>query len=213
MKRLLIFTFSFLTLVISASGQADSLARKNLTLELALDYGKILTIPSKFETKVEGAFGVKFQSKLEVLTEFGYSSLTPQEAIKNGSYESTGIYYRVGLTYGGQILPKNFLSFGALYATSNFEDNASIIIRSTIWDDFNESFERTNLTANWIEIMMVTEQHISDHLALGAKFRLRRLTNFINEYNPEVIAIPGYGKAYNNTIPAVNLYVKYRFEL
>ena len=86
------------------------------------------------------------------------------------------------------------------------------IIQSTIWDDFDESFKRTNLTATWFEIVMITEKHMSNNLALGAKIRFRHLTNFINEYNPEVIAIPGYGKAFNSNVPAVNLYIKYRLE-
>lgn len=209
MMRSLIFIFSFLVTISIAKGQED-LISKNLALEFALDYGKILTLPSNFETKFEGAIGLKFQGRYEVLVEIGYSNLTPQDEIKNGSYQSKGLYYRAGLSYGGEILPNNFLSLGVLYGSSTFEDNGIVVIQSTIWDDFNEPFERTNLVASWFEIVMITEQHISDNLSLGAKFRLRNLSNFINESNPEVISIPGYGKAYNNSIPVVNLFVKYR---
>ncbi len=212
MKQSSIFIFSLLSLGINAFGQVDSLASKNFALEFAVDYGKILTIPLNFETKIEGAVGIKFQTKYEVLTEIGYSELTPQDAIKNGSYQSKGVYYRLGLTYGGEILPRNLLSIGVMYGASNFEDSGTVIIQSTIWDDFDGSFERLNLTATWFEIIMITEKHMSNNLALGAKFRFRHLTNFINEYNPEVIAIPGYGKAFNSNVPAVNLYVKYRLE-
>ena len=211
MKPSLIFIFSFISSVVL--GQTDTLKTSSTTIEFAIDYGKILTIPSKFETKFEGGIGIKFQRKYELITEIGYSDLQPQDAIKNGTYQSKGIYYRIGLAYGGEILPKNFLSFGVLYGSSSFEDNGTIVIRSTIWDDFDESFERTELSANWIEIVMITEKHVTNSLSLGAKFRLRKLTNFNNDYNPEVISIPGYGKAFNNSIPAINLYVKFRMDL
>ncbi len=210
MKLSLIFIFSLIASV--APGQTDTLKSSSTSLEFAVDYGKILTIPSKFETKFEGSIGLKFQRKYELLGEIGYADLQPQDAILNGTYQSKGVYYRIGLAFGGEILPKNFLSFGVLYGTSSFEDNGTVVIRSTIWEDFNEYFERTGLSANWIEFVMITEQHVNNSLSLGAKFRLRKLTYFINDYNPEVISIPGYGKAFNNSIPVINLYAKLRLD-
>lgn len=206
MRLIYVYIFSFLSA--GVYGQ-DSLATKSMQFELALDYGKILTMPSNFETKIEGAAGLKFRQKLEVLAELGYADLIPQEAIKNGSYTSSGIYYRAGISYGGEILPKSILTIGVLYASSTFSDETTAIVRSTIWNDFDETYVRQKLTASWFEIILTTEQYIKNNVSLGAKFRLRNLNTYPKNLNPEVIAIPGYGQTSNSTVPAVNLFVKY----
>ncbi len=218
MNRLSTYIFSLVLIVSSLSlhaQDADTVEVKKVRISLgfALDYGKILTLPSKFETKAEVAFDITIMSKFQILVEIGYASLTPQDAINNGTYNSAGLYYRAGLTYGGEILPKNFLSFGVLYGLSNFEDSGTVLIKSTIWEDFNSTFERNDLTASWYEILIISEQRIRNNLALGVKFRWRNLTNFTNNYEPEVLAIPGYGRTFNNSIPAVNLYVKFLLPL
>ena len=214
MNRLSTYIFSLALILSSLSLLAQDtdtveVRKVSISLGFAIDYGKILTIPSKFETKAEVAFNISIMNKFQILGEIGYASLTPQDAIKNGTYNSKGLYYRAGLAYGGEILPNSFLSFGVLYGLSNFEDSGVVLIKSTLWEDFNSSFERKNITASWIEFLIITEQKIRNNLALGAKIRLRYLNNFTNNYEPEVLAIPGYGRTFNNTVPAFNLYVKF----
>ncbi len=220
MKQLFTYFFS-LTLSISpilsfAQDEHVEEQDKNKTsirLGISVDYGKLFTIPSKFETKAEGGFDLIIKGKFQFLGEIGYADLNPQDAIKNGSYNSKGIYYRGGLAFGGEILPKNFLSLGVLYGFSNFEDSGTIVIRSTLWEDFDSTFDRKNISATWYEIVLITEQHIKNNIALGAKFRLRIFNNLDKDYIPEVLAVPGYGRTFNNSIPAFNLYVKFLISL
>lgn len=191
--------------------QETDTTQVRFSIDFVLDYGKVLTLPSSFETKIEVATGFTLSEKLEFIVELGYGNLTPQDVIKNGSYDSEGIYYRAGLAYGGEVVPKNYIRLGVMYGISNFDDGGIVIIRSEVWDDLAEEFHRTNLSAHWFEILIVTEQKITKHIFLGSKFRLRKLINFENDYIPEVYTIPGYGRTFDNTLPAFNLFVKYKF--
>ncbi len=218
MKQLLTYFFS-LSLAISPiaslaqDGEVQNEKKPGIRIGISIDYGKLFTIPSEFETKAEAGFDLIVKGRVQLIGEIGYADLNPQDAIKNGSYNSKGIYYRGGLAYGGEILPKNFLSMGVLYGISNFEDSGTIVIRSTLWEDFDSSFERKNISATWFEFVLITEQHIKKNIALGAKFRLRGFNNLDQDYDPEVLAVPGYGRTFNNTIPAFNLYVKFMLSL
>jgi hypothetical protein len=179
--------------------------------ELFIDYGKLLTIPSDFETKAEAGVSYTYREKLMVLIEVGYGKISPQEAIKNGSYTSEGIYARGGLAYGGEILPKSYLYIGMMYGTSRFDDSGTIQIESQVSVDLNEPFSRTDLEASWIEFIIITETELRNNIFLGSKWRLRNLRNFDYDFDPIVYAIPGYGRSFDNSIPAVNLFLKYRF--
>ena len=217
MKQPLKYIFSILLTVspLLVSGQAldSARAKSKFSFDIALDYGKILTLPSGFEKKMELAAGVTIKGKLQLIGELGYGKLTPEEAIKNGSYESAGIYYRAGLAYGGEIIPKNYLLLGLMYGMSDFEDRGTVIIQSEVCGDNQEHFHHPGLTATWYEIILISEQEINDRIFLGSKFRLRNLRSFENDYEPEVYSIPGYGRTFDKSIPAFNLFVKYRLKL
>jgi len=45
---------------------------------------------------------------------------------------------------------------------------------------------------------------------LGWKFRLRFLMDFQNREEPRIYSIPGYGRTFDQVVPALNFYVKYR---
>lgn len=182
-------------------------------IEFYLDYGKLLTLPSEFERKAEAGAAINIREKILLLFEMGYGKLSPQEAIKNGSYTSEGIYSRGGVAYGGAILPKTYLYFGIMYGISRFEDNSTVLIDSQAWDDLDGVFTRSDLEATWFEIILVSETEIKKNLFLGSKWRLRKLNSFDNDYDPVVYSIPGYGRTFDNSIPALNLYVKYRFAI
>ena len=180
-------------------------------IEFAIDYGKLVTIPSDFETKLEAAVSYTLWEKLQLLFEYGYGKITPREAIKNGDYTSEGNYYRAGIAYGGEVLPKSYVYLGFMYGSSQFEDYGTVLIESQTWEDFNGTFNRTDLTAKWFEFVMITESELRKNLYWGSKWRLRRLREFTDQdYDPIVYSIPGYGRTFDNSIPAVNLYIKYR---
>lgn len=191
-------------------------------VEIILDYGKILTLPTKFENKYEGGINLRFYEKIVFAGEFGYAKIDPLKAYDNALYYTVeGTYLRIGLDYYLALDAKNFFYGGVRYGMSQFEDRGQFLIDSEFWEDFQDEFGSTDLSATWYELVFGTETilqigkpdskiHINK-LFLGWKFRLRILGNFENREPPGIYTIPGYGRTFDKTIPALNLYLKYRF--
>lgn len=204
---------------------ADSLITKKLVsgLELALDYGKITTLWTSFESKYEVGVNLRFFERLVLAAEAGYADLHPLKAYDNALYYNVkGSYSRIGLDYYTSYDPKSFYYAGLRYGMSNFEDKGAFLIDSDFWEDYEEEFGSTGLTASWMEIIVGTETclHLfgskedkppQSRLLLGWKFRFRILMDFQNREEPRVYSIPGYGRTFDKTVPALNFYVKYRF--
>ncbi len=190
----------------------------NFAIYLSLDYGKLITTLAQLETKYEFSVGIKFSKHLRATADFGYAELKPQNAIQNGSYTSLGNYYRLGIEYMHTIAPKTTLSFGGMYATAIFKDEGSVEIQSELWPLFNQSFERPDLTANWAEFVVTSEAAVLNrdsgffnNLYWGIKFRLRFIISKPTPENFDVYAIPGFGRTFNNVVPAANLFISYKF--
>ena len=191
----------------------------NFALNIYADAGK--GIESLFNKQVKWEFGMSalaFQKYL-FSVEYGHGSLNPESVINNGSYTSEGNYYRAGFEYVFTISSKRYLSTGVMYAQANFSDYGSVKIISDLWDDVDESFERTDLSASWIEWIINTEapllkveEGFFSNFYWGVRFRLRILISDITQPDFDIFAIPGYGKTYSNVVPAVNLYIKYRID-
>ena len=190
--------------------------------EIYIDYGKILTLPTKFESKYEGGLNLRFYERLVLAGEFGYATLNPLKAYDNALYYTVeGMYWRAGIDYYMTLDAKNFYYVGFRYGSSQFEDRGKFLIDSEFWEDYQDEFGDTDLSATWYELVFGTETILQigqpdskiyiNKLFLGWKFRFRILGNFENREPPGVYAIPGYGRTFDKTIPAVNLYLKYRF--
>ena len=103
---------------------------------------------------------------------------------------------------------------------SLFEDRGQFLIESEFWEDFQQGFGSTDITASWMEIVIGTETYLrlgkgktdapKSRFLVGWKFRLRFLMDFENRDEPRIYSIPGYGRTFDNSVPALNLYVKYR---
>ena len=225
------------TLQINLSQQSDAVVTANEAIvavdtvyekkfisgvELAVDYGKLLTLWTKFESKLEGGLNIRFKERIVLASEFGYAELDPLKAYDNALYYTVrGPYARLGLDYYTSYDPKSFYYFGARYGMSVFEDEGKFLIDSDFWEDYGEEFGSTDVTATWWEIVVGTETYLNflkkdptspkSRLLLGWKFRLRVLADFENREEPTIYAIPGYGRTFDKTVPALNLYVKYRF--
>ena len=194
--------------------------KQPLTIIPALDYGKLATTAIHWDTKYEFNLSVVVFNHIRINADYGHGELEPKNAIENGKYISTGDYYRAGLDYQFEIATKTFLSFGGMYASSTFKDEGQVDIPSEIWPSLSESFARQNFNAQWAEFVITTEKVVANreqgplaHLYVGAKFRLRFLINRPRPENFDVYAIPGYGRTFNNVVPAANLFVAYRIEL
>lgn len=202
----------------------DTLQPKKLFsgLELVVDYGKILTLWTEFESKYEAGINLRFYEKIVLAAEMGYAELNPLNAYDNALYYTvTGSYARLGLDYYTSYDPKSFYYAGFRYGASFFEDEGLFLFDSEYWEDYQEGFGSSDLTASWVELILGTETYLKfgkkneenpkSKLLFGWKFRLRILADFENREEPRIYSIPGYGRTFDNVTPAINLYVKYRF--
>lgn len=208
---------------IEAVDIADSLAEKKFIsgVELSIDYGKILTLWTSFESKYEAGINLRFYEKIVLAAEMGYAELNPLKAYDNALYYTVkGSYARLGIDYYTAYDPGNFYYAGFRYGMSSFEDEGVFLFDSEYWEDYEEGFGSTGITASWAEIILGTETFLNigkkneenpkSKLLLGWKFRLRFLTNFQNREEPRIYSIPGYGRTFDSVVPALNFYIKYR---
>ena len=151
--------------------------------------------------------------KFPLIVEIGQATLNPEGAYSNGTYESEGTYYRIGTGYISQFKPKNKIGISFRYASSTFNENGRIFIESPsgAQDDFVQSIKREDLTATWYELVVYSDRELSDLFSIGLNLRLRILASYDEQEIPDVYAIPGYGRAFDKTIPAANLFLKVTF--
>ena len=203
--------------------------KQAINLALHLDYGKALTLPFKFENKIEGGVVLELFENLELIGEYGFWDKTSKQAIKNGTYHSTGSYYRAGLGFTVPFnTPGNRIGIGFRYAHSQFEDSGSFTIDPTdnLSSEFSDSFERQDLTATWIAGVLTSvgqlklkksdaESPLNRMFRIGLQLRWRFLLErdrFGDPANPEVIevyTIPGYGRTLADTNLALNFFIRF----
>jgi len=178
---------------------------------IKIDYGKLLTYAAKFEDKLEGELGVVFLKRVIVNAAYGTSKLDPLKAFKNIEfYTIEGNYMRFGLEYQLSINPRNFLSLGMKYSMSNYSDKGRFLVGSEFWEDYQEEFGSDNLHADWVELVMNTETTLGKNLYLGTQFSWRYMLHFDTRTDIPVYAIPGYGRHFDKSIPAANLFIRYK---
>jgi hypothetical protein len=203
--------------------ETDTLPQKTFFsgVELKIDYGKLLTLWTEFESKYEAGINFRFLERIVVATEFGYAELNPLKAYDNALfYTIKGMYARAGLDYYTAYDPSNFYYLGLRYAMSNFEDEGQFLLDSDYWEDYEEGFGSQDISASWVELVLGTETYLKiskksketgkSKLLIGWNARLRILTDFQNREEPRIYAIPGFGRTFNNFVPAINFYLKYR---
>lgn len=200
----------------------DSLAqgedKKYFSIILSADYGKLIATAAQIETKYEFNLAVQFSKNIRATADIGYGQLAPPNAIENGTYTSTGNYARIGVDYIFTLFPKTYLSLGGMYASSSFKDEGTVEIKSEIWPSLSESFVRNDLKASWAEFVITSEATVFNkdkgflsNFYWGIKFRLRFMIEMPTPENFDVYAIPGYGRTWNNVVPAANLFISYKF--
>ncbi len=215
MVRLYLLSIFSLVVSFSCLAQEDSVAvsKRFIAPSLLIDYGKLVTIPSNFETKYEGGLELTFFEHFPLTIEIGQATLTPEGAYSNGTYQSEGYYYRVGAGYVNQFKPKNNIGISLRYAQSTFNEDGRIFIESPTGaqETFIQNIRREDLKASWYELVVYSDRKLSDLFSIGLNLRLRILADF-DEQNPiDVYSIPGYGRAFENTTPAANLFFKVTF--
>ena len=212
--RPLLLIFSLLQLQTLAGQTQDSVARKRfLSPAIYVDYGKLLTIQSKAETKYEGGIEFIIKERLQLIGEFGGATLNPEGAYRNGTYESDGYYFRIGLGYLAQPTPKNRIGLSIRYAMSTFDETGTYVLQSptAVQSDFVQSIVRRDLSARWGELVLNTDRKINQLLSIGMHLRFRVLIDYDEQDIIDVYAIPGYGRSFDETIPAANFFLKATF--
>jgi len=190
----------------------------NFHIYISVDYGKLITTAAQLDTRYEFNLGLQFAKNLRATADFGYAELAPPNAIENGIYSSSGNYYRIGLDYMLNIAPKTYLSFGGMYALSKFKDEGTVETQSEVWPSLNEGFMRNDFNATWAELVITSEAPVLNrnsgffsNLYWGIKVRFRFMIDRPRPENFDVYAIPGYGRTFNNMVPAANLFIMYKF--
>lgn len=179
-------------------------------VDIGFDLLKFSSFLVDFEQKYEVQGGILVKN-YRFNGEYGYARLTPEESFENAVSKDEGTYWRAGIDYFMNLDPKNKLLFGVKYGQSNFDDEITTNFDQVIWSGFKET--KKDLSADWYEVAFSTESRITGNLNFGITLRLRILNDFENPGNLDVFAIPGYGHAFNNSIPAFNIYIRYRLQV
>ena len=197
--------------VITNEAYSDSVeaVSERFSINLFLDYGKILTLPFDFEQKFEGGLYLRFNRKIALGAEGGKSYTNPHRPYLNGNAEAEGIYYGGFIQYFFHLDSYNSLFLGAGYTMGKFDDQFSYTIFSEVYGEENYSFYREGLEASWATIRIGSEKMLTRSIGIGGVLEVRIKTSFDQPEGPEVYTIPGYGRAGNKSTPALNFYVKF----
>lgn len=222
MRRLLLYFFSFYLLVLGQNSLAQSDSTKTQSdssrlevksgLQVYVDYGKILTLFTEFESKLEAGVAYQLKNRFSPNFQIGQSTLEPSVAFENGEYKSEGIYARVGIDYTLPFDATNLFYVGLKYGFSSFSESLTYTISTSLWPDPAQPFENDDATASWTELVIGSEKKMQNsNWRIGGYFALRVLIDR-DTFDPiDTFTIPGYGRTADDTVPAINLYVKYAF--
>ncbi|MEM1406604.1 MAG: DUF6048 family protein [Bacteroidota bacterium] len=179
-------------------------------LFITLDYGKLATLVSDFESKFAISVGFQLANRISPEMQLGYANLSPQNAFENGTYESKGFYSRMGVNYLIPFDNTNMFYVGLKYGLSLFEDEGNYQISSDIFETYSVDFGEQDQTATWFEVVLGSEKKLrKEKVYLGGQFTLR-FANSRDKFSPiDTYAIPGYGRALDKSVPVLNLYIKY----
>jgi hypothetical protein len=200
----------FLLPVLAWSQDADTLKSKPLRPALYIDYAKAISSAFPNNQRWEGGVEFMFLDRIQTIVEMGKWDVSPESAISNGEYQMDGTYMRYGVGYVPYVDAMSRIGLGFRYATATFSDqgNYTIVSGSELQPDFVESFDRINLTATWFEAVFYSDKEIKKWLTAGFTFRVRFMQSYDSFENPDVVIVPGYGRAQDKAVPAVNLFLK-----
>lgn len=195
--------------------------RQFLRPGIYIDYGKLALSFTEMESKYTAGLELVFLEKIILSAEAGQMTLNPRESFENIDYESTGTYFKAGGGYITEFKQGFNLGILARYGESQFSDEGliEIIDQTGIVADYSRSFSRQDLKGSWYEIVLQSEKRLqlnkdfpeswlNTTFSLGFYFQLRVLLAYDQQPGVDVNNIPGYGRSFDNTVPAFNLFVK-----
>lgn len=182
-------------------------------IQLGLDLLKLGSFALDKETKYEGQIGLGYK-QVTIVLEAGHGYYASSLAYKNSDdYSVEGEYYRVGVDYAFNIGAKSQILLGLRYGNSSFGHQGTFEVYSELWDNFRTaipSSQKTGATATWGEAIFGSQTNIAKNLHFGWYFRLRKMFERTTYAPIDIFYVPGYGKSIDGSVPAVNLFLKYR---
>ena len=199
-------------------------------ISVTADIGKLgLGQLVNYEDKQAFSAHLLFMEKIQLSAEYGRGTISPVEAFKNVVYQVEGDYMRFGIDYVTRLKTKNFLSLGLRRASGTYSDMGTITVfsASDLSEDYVRTFSRADQTANWWEIVISSETKLTDDFTgkedqmnilhklldnfyFGLHFRVRFALDYQVQEGVDTYTIPGYGRTFDNSVPAVSLYLRYR---
>lgn len=176
-----------------------------------LDYLKFASQLLSEDIKYEGGLEITLSRRFKVVGEAGYGLLKPESAIRNGTYQSEGNYWRGGLDYTLIADANNYFYIGGRFAQSNFQDQGAYQIESPLWPNEAKTIETRKNQAQWYEFILGTEGRLFADLYLGWIFRYRLMISRDSYDLLDVYSVPGFGIATGDSSLAVNFILKYKF--
>ncbi|UII24629.1 DUF6048 family protein [Fulvivirga maritima] len=176
--------------------------------QIFIDYGKIITLATDYETKYEGGIAFQMKNKFVLIGHIGQAELNPANAIKNGDYTAKGQFFKAGINYLLPLDNFNYFYVGGRYGMATYDESGSYEVSSTLWPNITESFDRQDLSATWGEVLVGTERKLTDYVIVGATFAMRFMIEKETFEPVDTYSIPGYGRGFDSSVPAVNLYLK-----
>lgn len=237
MKTFIFFIISILIASVSF-GQAEgnpndsSKVKRSLLsgISITADIGKLgLGQLVAYEDKKAFSAHILFFDRFQISGEYGQGIITPEDAFDNINYRSEGNFLRFGIDYSIKVKSKNFISLGIRKATAEYSDQGTVVIisNSDLSEDYIRTFSRNSLSANWWEFVIVSETKLTpintddkktafksfmDNFYFGLNFRIRFLLDYPVQEGIDTYTIPGYGRTFDKSTPAVNLFLKYSID-
>lgn len=177
-----------------------------------IDYGKLIGLLVDYEMKYEGGARLIFGNNIFIGAEVGNATINPKMAYKNTSYEVSGSYMRIGLGKLGALNPKTNIGFGVCYAMANYSDGGTTKLTSPsgLHEDTLQEFSRTGMKANWYEFNFISESQLNKFVYAGLNLRVRVMGNYDAQSPLDVYTIPGYGRTFDKSLPAANLFLRFK---
>ncbi|MEQ9298464.1 MAG: DUF6048 family protein [Cyclobacteriaceae bacterium] len=182
---------------------------------LYVDYGKFIGFIADFEQKNAVGARLTFGNNIYIGGEYGWGTVTPPDAYENTAYEVSGSYMRLMAGLMKSLTPKTNIGFGLAYATGTYEDIGTPMIESPsgLFEVEVEPFARENIKASWYELNLLSESQLARNLYLGLTIRLRVMGDYDRQEPLDIFTLPGYGRTFDNSLPAANLFIRYQFSL
>lgn len=149
--------------------------------------------------------------KLFLTADYGMSSWKINQS--DFEYDNSGSYFKVGIDYNltARDPDLNVIYFGMKYANSSFSEKFNYSITDPFYYDYSENFNKSNMSAYWIEANFGMKVKVWKQLFIGWAGRIKfAMKEKSDNSSFNTYFIPGYGKAEYDSRWGFNFQIFYR---